>query len=170
MWVRSLAVIATMGLGLAAAQAADFGFAFDDIEQHLAEAQKIAKVDIGLEKLKCYSEGTGRACSFKTNLGGVLILGAKDKQVDMIVAALDKPGIKSGLRVLAVSAIAVGMGSGVTDKREFRKGLDDAMDSYTQQYVAKPDTPAIEVKIGAYKWTLFRVNPQKDEMFVSAPK
>lgn len=167
MWLRSLTIVAMMVLGLAAAQAADFGFPFDNIEQQFADAQRIGKVDIGLEKLKCYDEGKSRACTFKTNIGAVLILGTKGTQVDSMIVALDKPGLKSGLRMMAVSALAIGLGSGVTDKKEFRKGLDTAMDSYTDQIVANPKTPKIEVAIGTYKWTLFRVNPDKDEMFVT---
>jgi hypothetical protein len=168
-WRHACALVAAAMFGIATAQAADFGFAFDNVEQHLAKAQEVAKIDLGLEKLKCYGDdkGKGRACSFKTKVGGVLIVGAKDTQVDSIVAALDKPGLKAGLRVIAVSAIAIGLGRDVKDKGEFRKGLDAAIDSYVEQIQKNAGAAKYEVSIGAYKWTLFRVSPDKDEMFVS---
>ena len=168
-WRHVCAFVAAAIFGIATAQAADFGFAFDNLEQHFAKAQEIAKIDLGLERLKCYGDdkGKGRACSFKTKIGGVLIVGAKDTQVDSIVAALDKPGLKAGLRVIAVSAMATGLGRDVKDKGEFRKGLDAAIDNYVEQIQKNAGAPKIEVSIGAYKWTLFRVNPNKDEMFVT---
>lgn len=168
-WRHACVFVAAAMFGIATAQAADFGFAFENVEQHFAEAQKIAKIDLGLEKLKCYGDDKSkdRACSFKTSVGGVVILGTKDTQVDSIIAALDKPGLKSGLRIMVVSAMAVGLGSGVADKKEFRKGIDAAIDNYVKQIQDNANAPKIEVSIGAYKWTLFRVNPKKDEMFVT---
>jgi hypothetical protein len=168
-WRHACAFVAAAMFGIATAQAADFGFAFDNVEQHLAKAQEIAKIDLGLEKLKCYGDdkSKGRACSFKTKVGGVLIVGAKGAQVDSIVAALDKPGLKAGLRIIAVSAMAIGLGSDVKDKGEFRKGLDAAIDSYVEQIQKNAGAAKYEVSIGAYKWTLFRVSPNKDELFVT---
>ena len=168
-WRHACAFVAAAMFGIATAQAADFGFAFDNVEQHLAKAQEIAKINLGLEKLKCYGDdkGKGRACSFKTKVGGVLIVGAKDTQVDSIVAALDKPGLKAGLRVIAVSAIAIGLGRDVKDKGEFRKGLDAAIANYVEQIQKNAGAAKYEVSIGAYKWTLFRVSPDKDELFVT---
>ena len=168
-WRHACAFVAAAMFGIATAQAADFGFAFENVEQHLAKAQEIAKIDLGLEKLKCYSDdkSKGRACSFKTKVGGVLIVGAKGAQVDSIVAVLDKPGLKAGLRVIAVSAIAIGLGRDVKDKGEFRKSLDAAIDNYVEQIQKNAGAPKIEVSIGPYKWALFQINPDKDEMFVS---
>ena len=72
-WRHVCAFVAAAIFGIATAQAADFGFAFDNLEQHFAKAQEIAKIDLGLERLKCYGDdkGKGRACSFKTKIGGV---------------------------------------------------------------------------------------------------
>jgi hypothetical protein len=63
--------------------------------------------------------------------------------------------------------MAIGLGSDVKDKGEFRKGLDGAIDSYVEQIQKNAGAAKYEVSIGAYKWTLFRVSPNKDELFVT---
>jgi hypothetical protein len=154
--------MAAMSLG--PAWAGDFGFAFDTVEQQFKKAQDIVKIDLGLEKVKCDGDGKSRACTYKNSAGTMVIFGTKGSQTEDIIAIFEKPGVKAGFEFFAVSAWAVALGGGVSDVKEYRAQYDAAIDSYLKQ--AKAGELKIEVVAGNYKWTMFRVNPKKDEMFV----
>lgn len=154
----------SLGLGMGSAWAGDFGFAFDGVEQQFKKAQELVKIDLGLSKVKCNGDGKSQACTYKTSTGAVVIFGTKGSRAETIIALFEKPGLKAGFEFFAVSAWAVALGDGVSDAKAYRAQYDAAVESYLKQ--AKAGELKIEVVVGNYQWTMFRVNPQKDEMFV----
>jgi hypothetical protein len=164
--MRILVSVLFVAMSLSPALAGDFGFAFDNFEQQFKRSQDLVKIDLGLQKVKCGGDGKSRACTYKAKAGTTVIIGTKGSQTEEMIAVFEKPGAKAGYEFLAVSAWAIAFGSGVPDPKEFRAQYDAAIDSYVKQ--ANGGEPKIEVTVGNYKWTMFRVNPQKDEMFVKA--
>jgi hypothetical protein len=164
--MRALLSVLFVAMSLSRALAGDFGFGVDDFDQQIKKSQDLVKRDLGLQKVKCEGDGTSGACTYKANAGTIVIIGTKRDRVDQMVALFEKPGIKAGFEFLAVSAWAIAFGGGLWDSKEFRAQFDAAIDSYLNQ--ANSGAPKIEVTMGNYKWTMYRVSPQKDEMFVSA--
>lgn len=164
--MRILVSVFFVTMSLGPALAGDFGFAFDNFEQQFKKSQDLVKIDLGLQKVKCDGDGKSRACTYKTKTGTIVIIGTKDSQTEDMIAVFEKPGAKAGYEFLAVSAWAIAFGSGVPDPKDFRTQYDAAIDSYVKQ--ANAGEPKIEVTVGNYKWTMFRVDPKKDEMFVKA--
>ena len=164
--MRVLVSVLFVVMSLSRALAGDFGFAFDNFEQQFKKSQDLVKIDLGLQRVKCDGDGKSRACTYKGKAGTMVIIGTKGSQTEDMIAVFEKPGAKAGYEFLAVSAWAIAFGSGAPDPKELRAQYDAAMDSYVKQ--ANGGEPKIEVTVGNYKWTMFRVNPQKDEMFVKA--
>lgn len=164
--MRILVAVLFVATSLGPALAGDFGFAFDNFEQQFKKSQDLVKIDLGLEKVKCDGDGKSRACTYKSKAGTTVIIGTKGSQAEDMIAIFEKPGAKAGYEFLAVSAWAIAFGSGASDPTEFGAQYKAAIDSYVKQ--ANSGAPQIEVMVGNYKWTMFRVNPKKDEMFVKA--
>ncbi|SPP93089.1 hypothetical protein [Bradyrhizobium vignae] len=164
--MRFLVSVLFVATSLGPALAGDLGFAFDNFEQQFKKSQDLVKIDLGLEKEKCQGDGKSRACTYKSKAGTTVIIGTKGSQVEDIVAIFEKPGAKAGYEFLTVSAWAIAFGSGVSDPNDFGAQYKAATDSYVKQ--ANSGAPRIEVTAGNYKWTMFRVGPKKDEMFVKA--